>query len=502
MVDTLYAEEGLLPGSVLAELGRVHSRLATHSRRRRQAKRLRILKSQHASDIAVKVADVTRTRIREEIVKHVSTVVNPAADVVDAVCAVWKNGAVRRLLDASETESSAFAKLVLETGFDAAAPELNQVAYFVGPVMVLPMVRKGRMRLEYYYPQTTSVVLDTDDPMGPPVAFAYEVANGTEADLAVVDGVAHRFFSNRQGRLVELTTLSYEHGIGFCPGVPMRFEPVISPEDWWVEDRHQRLEDGAIDVGRTYAALGLVRRNQNKKLMTAIGDLSGLAKGQSVGDPEVPVTAHVPSNISSQPVVIDVKDFDTDPRNFHVDIRFALEAMASSTGVATVVDAGNRPVLQFDHEALTELRNKQIAHARIFESALWRSCIATAKAPGRTGRPAWSDPAKLPKPDVQIDLQYRHLSRRYADPEQASKHQDWMMGKGAMSPLDLLAEQHPTLTEQQLREMQARNIEDLGHLWEEVAKRNATINPDTGSAETLAQQNGRLGTPAREAEED
>lgn len=506
MVSTLkppiYAEPGELQPDIVAELARRSRVHVNDPRRVAQHRRHLILQNRHKALIAGRVNEVTKTEIRDEIASHISTALNPAEDIITSVCQVWKRGATRLVDEVSEESNKAFQRLTFETGIDALAPTWNRLAYFVGPLVVLPVMRRGKLRLEAIPPHVADVVLDPYDPLGQPVAVAYQLRDcadfGTGADLCVVDAYSRRYFDLRQGMAVEIEHLREDHGLGRFPGTALRFDVPMEADDWYGAHRHQRLEDGSLDVGRIYATLGFVRRTQNKYLLVAVGQLEALASGQNLGDPERPITGNLPADRSARDdLSFSSLPFDTDPANFQKEIRFTIEAMAESTGVPVTVTSGgdSKHDIEYDYGALTELRNAQIWHARNFELELWSKAVAYAK---KAHHPLWSDLPTSEEVDNGFQVEFTRLARKFADPQQERDHMDWLLSKGAARILDVIRDSFPTMSDEQLRLMLHRNLEENGEFYDEVAKRNAVMNPTTNTILDAAQANGAMGPAVRD----
>lgn len=497
---TIYADpKEELPEETIAALAAGFSgqRGSTH-RQRENMRHNAVLRSRHEALIAERIAQQFHSDdVKNEMRKFISVTCNPAHDIVEAVCAVWNHGVHRRIAKASASQLEAFSRLVAETDVDANASEWNRVAYYVGPVVVLPKVRNGKLRHEPLYPHTTELAFDPRDPLGPPIAAAYMVSprgdNKAMANFAVVDSQSIRYYKFRGHLPEEVVELREEHGVGEFPGATLRFEQP-SQEDWWIADRHPRLQQGSFDVGRIFAAMNFVRRAQNKHLLTLIGPKVSLATGQSVGDPEMPIVQNVPKTAAGgADYTIDTLSFNTDPKNFLTEIRFIIEQMAESTGVPVTVQASPGTDLKFDteldHNALTEFRNNQIHWARNFEKDLWEKSLKVVRAsesyPG-------DQKAMLPKTMDGFSAEFSPMPRKFADPRVEMEWWEFLISKGAASVLDILRRQNPMLSPQEIKDIHKRNTKENEQWWAEVAARNGAVN-DTGDAVSAAQKNGSLG---------
>lgn len=502
----IYAEPGKMPSSIIEELAARFSKYQSDSRRVAQHRRWQILNNQHEELIKERVNETQKTEVADLIGEHVSTVHNPAEDQVKDLCVVWRKGIVRRIsgVEDSSKSSSAFHRLVQETKLDAIAPTLNRIGWFVGPVTVLPQLRRGKLRFEVIQPHTSEVILDPYDPLGDPVAVAFSVAGNYEADFCVVDGHSRRYFKIEHQGPVEITRLREVHnetGEPFFPGSVCRFEVPLEANDWHCAWRHRRLVDGAVDVGRIAAHRDYVRRVQSRMLLIVAGDLTKLAKGQNLSDPEKPLLMHIGNNNGadvSASFNIETLPFSQDPSHFQADVRDKVEAMARSTGVQYSIEmSGDGGALAvFDFGALTEFRSEQIAHAREFEKALWSRSCEYAR---RMRHPLAGELPTAEEVEQGLRIEFGRLSRKSSDPREERDAMDWRLSKGAMSFLDVIREDYPNLDDDGLREILETNIEENTTFWNAVASRNATLNPQTMAVQDASQAYGAMGTPARDA---
>lgn len=511
MTDTIFAKPNEpLPLDKIEAMAANLDKVASSPRRLSQWRRHRILRSQHKDLISDRCTiHFSQEDMVRQLQKFVSSTLNPAADIVNNICVVWRGGGVARSVHGvSEAQNTGFEKLVLETGLDAFADDWNADAYFEGPVQVVPWMRGGKIRLESIPAHLYEPAFDAEDPMGDPVAIAVQL-RGSDAppelqegqdptpDLCVIDAFSRRYLTKQLGGWTVIDKMTTEHGLGYYPGSTLRFEPPAFG-DWWCSDRHSRLVDGTLDVGRIGTTMHFIRRTQNKHFLVMHGPADAFAKGQNVAD-EKPMVARTPDGASA---TISSLPYDTDPTNFIREIRFIIESMSESTGVpvSTSVVSGNeiKADYEFDHHALTEKRNQQIWHARNFERDLWPKVVAVARKFDHELS------SKLPSEEQMKEMEatFEPLSRRFSDPMVEAKYEDWRMTKGTTSVIKLLRKDHPTLTYAQLKELHEANMKENGEFFEEVAKHNGQPDVRNANAETAAQANGRQGPQVRDANKD
>jgi len=489
----IYGDPGLLPDDDVQALAQRSRQRESDDRKALQAKRSRIMRSKHGGDIECELERLYSREHARTVKKYVTVTANPFAGIVEQVVQLYRGGAIRRVDGITSSEQEAFDKIVSETGIDVLAQSWAQTGYAVGPQFVIPVVRRGVMRLLSPAPESCDVVLDVADPTGDPVAVAY--ASGQKT-ITVVDAVAHRTFAidNALG-LREIEALRIEHGAGDMPAAALRFTPAVEDTDWWDMDANARLTSGAMEVGRIVANLAHLRVGQHGKLLTMTGPLASMPRGQRINDPTGPIMAPTDTEGTADQVVapeINALDFDTDPINHLRHVRWVVEQMAESTGVpVTVESGGDKWDYSYDYDALGELRKGLVWWASMWERQLWTFVIHMARA---QKHPLAS---KLPTPEQVSDgfyVTFPPLHRKFSDPLQEQKYYDWLLKVGAVSFVGIarrfLGNRSDTALKRQLRD----NIEVNGEFWDFLAKRNipAGAGPD-GKIQTVTQAQGAQG---------
>ena len=281
--------------------------------------------------------------------------VNPARDITSAVAIAYDSGVRRLLKGASPDAQAAFSELVKESQAATKAPHWNKYAFFLGPTLVVPCIRKGRLSLDLIRPEVCDIRADPEDPMGTPAAAAW--SSSGSAAFVLLDDTAWRYLDDRG----KDTKDPQEHGYGQFPGAVFRLDEPV--DDWWPRNYQERLVDATITTAYTYAKMQWVRKSQNKKLLMVIGETEGLPKGQ-VLDPELALT--ITSN--PQATTVQVADFDSSPQHFLDEIRFTLETIIESYGIpqsAVSYDIGKDGgplALSIKKERLGHLREAQIPY--------------------------------------------------------------------------------------------------------------------------------------------
>lgn len=455
--------------------------------------RLRLLQEDFRADILARIHEThAEPSIRERIAKFASVAINPARDVTQAVAIAYDLGVRRVLRGASEEAQLAFAALVRESGAATKAPVWNRFAFMLGPTLVVPAVRRGKLRLELIRPDAADVMLDPEDPMGLPAAAVW-AAHGGGADFVMLDGDGWRFLDEKgqDARPAQV------HGLGYMPGAVMRLdEPADS---WWPRNWQERLVDGTITCAYTYTKMQWVRKSQNKKFLTVIGDTEGIPKGQLV-DPELALVANV---TQTNPLSVVVHDFDTSPEHFLQEIRFTIETLVESYGIPqsavtfNVNEDGGSLATAIQKDKLGHLRQSQIPFLARGEADLWPAAVAVARVAGHPLA------AKLPPPDEireMLDVQWPAM-RTIDDPIQRETLYRERLKRGGVSPLDMIQEDHPELTRDECRDLLAANVADYSWLVDAITSRGLMMDLASGLVAS-SQALGAMGPIVRDANKD
>lgn len=433
---------------------------------------------------------------RDEVIKHVDLSDNPALDAIRNTCVVWSQGARRTIADASKSESSAFNELVTESLIDVHAPHWNRIAEFVGPIIVVPAIRKKMLRWDVLLPTYYDVIPDPDDVHGTPLAVAWPIRgakpNSSDPSVGILDSVGWSFWTVQHGKVTQYGP-TIEHGLGRFPGVPLRFDAPYDADYYGQTTRHQRFVDASVAVGAIKSSLNLTRKAQNGKLLTVIGFLGDAAKQQPM-DPETGIELNVDLAPGKTAPSVQTLDFDTSPANSIAHANDHRRAAAAVYGGA-LSDDGR---MMFDSHALTEVRREQIPRARVFERDLWINAVELCRHMGHPLAP------NLPQPDLVgfgFTVDFGKLARSFAEPKQEAEHKDWLLSKGAIDQLDILCDQgNENLDDEQLKARLVANLENQAWFNDAVTTRN--LNMTGGNVTTAAQAFGATGPAIRDAQTD
>lgn len=475
-------------------------------RRTRATRRFMVLTDRHAKLVAERVAVIHKDQhVRDLILEHVDASTNLAHDIVKDVCVVWKHDARRTIEGVSDTELKAFLDLVKDSRFASHAKAWNRQAYYEGPVTVIPVVRAERLTWDTLLPHAYDVRQNPDDQWGAPLAAVWK-AHRTDNTLrlpadqqpkatgVVLDGKSWHYISEREGNR-EIKSIA--HGLDVFPGATLRFDE-FGWGDWWGIEPHQRLQDVTIKIGFIVAVLDYVRKSQNRKLLTALGDIEGIPKGQ-VLNAETPLEAHTKS---PELVSINAIDIDTDPERFIKHATWLMQLVARSYGGQVVASVGSQSLLeadvQFSYDVLTELRDDQIPQAREFERDLWTKAVGIAKTNGHPLADDLPDPEKVRK---GYSVEFPPLARSFSSIDEEIKYWDFSLKNGRHAYGDLLRKQMPLATDKERDDAVLANVERQTPIIEALTKRDLSMDPmarEDASLKTPAQQFGAKGPQVRD----
>lgn len=431
---------------------------------------------------------------KRAMTKFVDVTMNPALDMTRQLCMLWRDPVKRYVEGASEASNEALTDMYKESWIDAYALLWNQMAFIIGPVTVVPVLRGGRMQYETLLPFYYDVLVDPDNPYGSPLAVAWTVDEGSRGtfgyDAVVVDATTYRYYKVQAGR-PQLVS-QFEHSVGACPATTLRFS--IAPNgDWYNSGYNQRLVDGTLVLGVVNAALNFTRKAQNKRLLVGIGDFGERpSKGQRL-DPEIPLIIDTPS-IGS----VDLKtlDFDTRPHSFIEHALWIYQNLAEAYGASTVymgTGASTQAESQrfdFTHERLTEVRNEQLPFARAFETELAWKTVALARSLD------WDRAEALPQVQLvkeKFQVEFPKLSRTYANPMSEVEHMEALMRHGVISNVDFMRKYYPYLSDEEIKKKLMDNIAQMADTNDFLASRNMSLDADTQRAMSASQINGSMG---------
>ena len=504
----------VLPETDIVELVNHHHNLRHYYRRRLAWDKWDIYRENFGHLVAERIGFIHSDQsVKKELAQHIDLSINLALKIIRATSVLWKHGAHRSIEGVSDDAQDAFHELVRESKFAVHSPSWNELANFLGPITVVPVMRDDRLTWDTLLPHFYESIPNPSDPFGAPKAviwdtrptnyrgYAFQENESREANYIVLDAEAWTYCKRVTKDKSEIVD-RVPHGLGFFPGTPLRFS-VSHEQDWWGHDMPRRLVDATVTICRLLSSLSFVRKTQDKKLLTLIGNLADVPKGQVVR-PEKGIVADTGAE-GTDIVSIESKDFDTSPEHYIQHITWLMNSIADDYGGSAVMTTSSAKTssaafakVDFDQDSLTEIRNAQIPFARDFEHELWWKSVAMA----RQMRHPLAE--KLPTVDEVKEgftVQFPKLARSFADPRVESEYLQFGLRHGMFSYADLLKRENPTLTDEQAQERVLATIEKQLPVIEAITKRDLSLNPQSvGDPElkTLSQMNGAQGPQVRD----
>lgn len=453
--------------------------------------------------------------LRKEMERFISSVRNDALDVTHKIAVVWKNGAERHFGSDGDPDDrvlteqeNALRELAHESQFDVVAEQVNHLAWLQGPQFAVPILRDGRLCVDVIGPHVADIVQNLADPLRMPVALAWhlsarKIGEDVEHQIHVLDHFTLRRFRVRQGRYVlDEEPIAHGYSINDRPALPaacLRFSLPLTGDDWWLVDQQHRLTGGTVEVGVQLARLALVRKAQCHKLLTLVGDLSSMPRGQEgLSDPEQPVVADTGPRSQTAKPEIGLLDFNTPPDDAIKQILFWVLSMVEPLGGHIQVDPGQPDIygkIVVPPAAQAEHRKRQLPSAALFEADFWAAAAAMLRSEG--------DPRSYDMPpheDVRTSLRvnFGALSLELEDTAKAIAWQDWRLRRGLTSEVKIMQHELGGVSDEEAKRQIGRNMDQRSWFNDFAARSNLSTDGD-GNTMTAPQANGAQGTPMREA---
>jgi len=480
----------------IAQLGperlkkRVEANLASteeRDRRTEYSRRVLILQDKFGPLVYQRIVRVyDKKASHAELIKYIHAGTNVLGRVVRELAFVYARPPARRLRlegPVGEALNQRFAAAYAEARIAARAKQWGQYAFGLNVVWIVPGVwdRVAGRRLEFdlVLPHSAERIV-SDDPRYTDILL-WPHSTGWHA----TDGDAYYWLDKNFA--VERRV---DHGLGRQPAEELRVsEP--PPGDYWDTGRGSKLVEATLECGRIAAAMSWVRKGQNRKLVTAFGEIGGLDADQAAS-PEGAITAK-----TKDPGGIDfaVHEFATAIKDFKDEMRWHVEQATESYGIpittvdpepASTGDAVNvfQPAGPQLHAAQSELRDDQIEYARPFEHSL---AVTTHEVLARNRHPF------SVSPEIVRDLfECRWQPLTFVDqPMNRLAVYEKKMALGFMSHADAYLEEYGgSMTTEEAHRQVMLNLERKAEIDLYYAQHNMPVDP---RVESLPQIQGRQG---------
>lgn len=426
---------------------------------------------------------------RRQMLSYASTTLNVAKSIANAVAVNYVRGIRRHFAEAEEAKARAFADILTESGAALEQGAWGVSAWLCGPTLVIPHVdaTTKELALDVVRPDQYDAVI------GPGRSLARVLWRCDDRNAwAVIDDKGYRYF----GPNGEPLPGSVEHGLGYVPAAIMRSAAELFT-GFWGSACGRGLLDASIDAAVTYAQLQYYRKAQVGYLTTIAGEQQKSAAGQSIAEPELPVTFDgEPQSFSVQ-----VLNRDINVRNFVEHLHVIIGAQVQQHGIpASEVtyqqDSSNWGAfaLAIRREKLAHLRAQQVPHLVAGELDLWAmACDVVSRSSHRHAKllPTRDEARKM------LVVEFPEIEGT-SDPEARLRIFEAGQKHGFTNRVEFYQTEHPLLTQ---AECEARLAENNRRRFEEIEEARAhqiPFDPATG-LETIAQQQGALGGLRRAA---
>lgn len=400
---------------------------------------------------------------------------------------------------------------------DSWLQELNKLAWWMTEAVVVPQIKKGKMRKRVLLPYFYDPIHDPEDPEGDPIGYVYTLKADPKpgivettlaemkdptlrmGDVVVLDSESWRIYKHGAGD-PEAKHETIKHGLGYVPAARLRFSEAMDGDTLSDYRRHRRVLDSTITCSWIGAKLNYIRLSQDRKLFTLIGDIEQARDDGQTPDPHRGVAF---SADSPQQLAVQALDFNTDPANHIKQLTFFYNQAARPYGGTATESMGMAgsvaPAITFSHDAQTEIRVDQIPYARDFERDLAVIVCDMAKQ----NKAMMEDPElvdALPEADEireDLSIQFAPLSRKFANFSEEKEFMDNQLAKGLASHYDFARRQDPDLTDEQARDFVLRKLEEAAEVNSIAASRNMPMDGES-DMKTLPQVMGKAGPMARD----
>lgn len=421
--------------------------------------------------------------------KFASTTVNVTRSIADAVAVNYSQGIRRTLSNASDDEAKVFADLVTESGAELQQADWGVSSWLCGPTLVIPYVNATthRLMLSVVRPDQYDAQLGRGRSL---LSVLWRIDDaGQWAHMTPTETTYYSDAGEPTGEV-------FAHGLGYVPAAVMRSRAEIFG-GFWGAACGRGLLDASIDAGVTYAQLQWYRTVQVGYLTTLAGEGAKFGSGQSIVEPEVPVTY----DGDPQSMSVSVISRDTDPARFLAHIYAIIGFQTQQHGippseVTFQQDASNWGALSLSirSEKLAHLRARHAPHLLRGEHDLWPiACDIVNRSPHESA-------GKLPtRQDVarRLIAEFPELEGT-ADPATRLELFVGEQRHGFTNDVEYYQNRHPTLSAAECRARIDENREAYFRGIEEARSRQIPFDPEKGVI-SIAEQQGALGGLTRAA---
>ena len=421
--------------TIQAMAERAHDHAAS-ARKQEAERRLLIMQDQWRNLAMSYVGSLYQTaEVRRAVQKRVKTTTNVLRQLANQVCVAYERQPLRRLVDAPEASSRAFAKVLREAKIATRAVGWERKTFGLNVALVVPVVRHGQLDYVTLLPHCFEVVADPENPIGDPLAVVVELANtsdrpGRKLRYAVLDDRAWHYFDERAVPMGKPTF----HGAGVFPGTPFRLSDPT--DDWFDQFRGEGIVEATLQVAHLRARMDYVRFHQDR-----FKEMFMTAQQENLTVQVVSAEAAVEFPVDPHEARWQVEDMSLSINEHRAHIRDHIEAAAESVGIpVSAVDVSKliesvTPLGHLlSHKAAEKVRAEHVSHLDQAEHDLhWKSALVMRGMGHPLARHL--DPALvrksfevafIPAPFVQDPLTQLQVDKAEVDQGLASTYQIYM----------------------------------------------------------------------------
>lgn len=311
----------------LQSLGEVRS-AASRQRRVEAAMRLNML----AGDFSIYVRHFIAPRykqpeVREKVMSWATSTPNVMTALCGLACRVYKKPTPRTLKGANVGVQDAYQKVLKQARWRVEAKTLERRVFATSVVIVVPVVRPGRLGPELHYDQilahAAEIEPDPSNPWGSPRSVAFELPDPNPRDhngprhVAILDDEAWHFYEDDKKVNV------VPHGAGVFPGVAFRTRKPPVLDDWWDHAHGEPVANGQLMAASIAARMRYVRHGQDRKQGMIIAEGLEKVPFQVAG-----AEGYIELNLDPEDVKWLVEDMNTPIEDFENHIRFEVREAA------------------------------------------------------------------------------------------------------------------------------------------------------------------------------
>ena len=418
--------------------------------------------------------------------RYASNAVNLALEVVGKVVTAYRSQPIRTVAGATPEQDRQVAEVVERSGLPALMPALARLAWWCGPVLMMPWPAGDAVRWRWYRPSACTVLRRGDEVLAA-AAVVREEGHLVEVHVADAAGLL-RLLVAQNGSFEVLEEVATPR----CYAVEVRTRP-LDPEG---DDTAfgAVLHDAAVEAGFVEADLAARRKAQSGKQLITQGRLFGVPEDSAKAS--APIHQQVVDfsegalemGADEQAAVIDL---NTPPTTFIEHLAHITTRCLAAYGLELAAPLNNAQTFELSAASIATERATQAREL----AAVEREAIGVVLEASE----AWGYANGLPVGDVVVFFAEQHA---VSDPLRREALYSAKAARGGTNPVEAYMLDHPGITASEAEEAVRANILRTTEITSELAARRA-VSPDNEPRvllESYAQITGRRGGLTRGGE--